>query len=330
MSGLENLFNQFNGLKVLIVGDVMVDKYIIGKVERMSPEAPVPVVDAQKFEARLGGAGNVALNVLSMGGIPVLCSAIGHDPEGDDLKALLREAGLTERALVCSDKRKTTTKTRIIGNNKQLVRIDHEITADLDQLDSYFLLEHFNREIEEADVVILEDYNKGVLHPETIATIIQKANQAGVPVVVDPKKANFTAYKGCTLFKPNLKEIREGLSLSVDPANPESIRDAVTKLEVLLGNRISMVTLSEHGVYIKEGAEDHHIKAHVRNIADVSGAGDTVISVAAMCLALKTPLRLLAELSNLAGGLVCEETGVVPVNKQALLHEALTLKLQTS
>lgn len=325
---LDQLFSGFQGLKVLIVGDVMVDKYIFGRVNRMSPEAPVPVVDADNFDARLGGAGNVALNVHAMGGIPILCSVIGKDAEADDLRELIRKAGLTDRAIVYSQKRKTTTKTRIIGNNKQIVRIDHEITSDLDALDTYYLEEHYTRELEQADVVIMEDYNKGVLHGLNIPKLIDKARKAGVPVVVDPKKQNFEAYKGCTLFKPNLKEIREGMGIDINPADTESLIAAVSKLEERLENEISLLTLSEHGVYIHSKNESHRLPAHIRNIADVSGAGDTVISVAAMCLAMKTPLRLLAELSNLAGGLVCEHTGVVPVNPANLLQEAKALTLK--
>lgn len=324
---LKQLFAGFEGLKVLIVGDVMVDKYIFGRVNRMSPEAPVPVVDADSFDARLGGAGNVALNVHAMGGIPILCSVIGKDAESDDLKDLIKKAGLTDRALVYSQKRKTTTKTRIIGNNKQIVRIDHEITSDLDSLDTYYMEEHFDRELEQADVIIMEDYNKGVLHSGNISKLISKAQKAGVPVVVDPKKQNFDAYKGCTLFKPNLKEIKEGMGIAIDPSDETSLLNAVGNLEEHLNNQISLLTLSERGVFIHTAAEHYWLPAHVRNIADVSGAGDTVISVAAMCLAMKTPVKLLAELSNLAGGLVCEHTGVVPISPDRLLQEAINLKL---
>jgi rfaE bifunctional protein kinase chain/domain len=324
---LNQLFAGFQGLKVLIVGDVMVDKYIFGRVNRMSPEAPVPVVDADRFDARLGGAGNVALNVHAMGGIPILCSVIGKDAEADDLKELIKKAGLTDRAIVYSQKRKTTTKTRIIGNNKQIVRIDHEITSDLDSLDSYYMEEHFDRELEQADVIIMEDYNKGVLHSINIPKLIAKAQKAGVPVVVDPKKQNFDAYKGCTLFKPNLKEMKEGMGIDINPSDEDSLLNAVEKLEARLQNQISLLTLSEHGVFIHSKDQSHCLPAHIRNIADVSGAGDTVISVAAMCLAMKTSLRRLAELSNLAGGLVCEHTGVVPINPDRLLQEAQLLNV---
>jgi len=321
----DELFNKFNGLKVLIVGDVMVDNYIIGKVDRVSPEAPVPVVDVTSLDSRLGGAGNVALNIKAMGGIPILCSVIGNDKEGEELKNLLAKQGLTSRAILSSDKRKTTMKTRILGNNHQLLRIDHEIKTEIDTLDSFLLDEHFNRELEIADVIIFEDYNKGVLHAKNIEKFIHKCNSLNKPTIVDPKKSNFLTYKKTTLFKPNLKEIKEGLNIENNLESIEEVIEAVTLLESKLGNTISMVTLSERGVLIKKGDDYKIIPAHIRNIADVSGAGDTVVSVAALCLALNTNIETLAELSNLAGGLVCEKTGVVPVEKVALLAEAKKL-----
>ncbi|MFM1898868.1 MAG: hypothetical protein RL577_1108 [Bacteroidota bacterium] len=324
---IEQLMSSFQGVRVLIVGDVMVDNYIIGKVDRVSPEAPVPVVDVIRFDSRLGGAGNVALNLKAMGAIPVLCSAIGKDKEGEDLCKLIDDAGMTTRALLLSDKRKTTTKTRVLGNNHQLLRIDHEVKDDLDKLDSFLLEEHFIRELDQADVVIFEDYNKGVLHGLNIEHFLQLCQERGIPTVVDPKKSNFLSYKKATLFKPNLKEIREGLNLSEALNTLEEIRNAVQELNAVLHNQATMVTLSEKGVYIHHQEEEHHLGAHVRNIADVSGAGDTVVSVAALCLAKKCDWNRLAALSNLAGGLVCEETGVVPINADRLLVEAQRLGL---
>jgi rfaE bifunctional protein kinase chain/domain len=322
---LESLFTAFRGVKVLIVGDVMVDSYIIGKVDRMSPEAPVPVVDVQQFDSRLGGAGNVALNVQAMGAEPILCSVIGNDKEGEDLIQLLNDSQLTQRAILNSDKRKTTTKTRIIGNGHQLARIDHEITSAVDTLDSFLLEQHFDRELEQADVVIFEDYNKGVLHSENIETLLKKAISKGIPVVVDPKKDNFFKYAGATLFKPNLKELSEGLNETRNLKEIENMTEAVNKLDEIMHCAMYMVTMSEKGVYMRADNKSHHIAAHIRNIADVSGAGDTVISIAALCVALKCNPEFTAELSNLAGGLVCEETGVVPVNKDQLLQEATSL-----
>ena len=316
------LFKSFRSVRVLIVGDVMVDAYYIGGVERISPEAPVPVVQVEKYESRLGGAGNVALNIHALGAQPVLCSVIGNDPEGQVLRRLMHDQGMTESGLIASDVRKTTTKTRVIGNRHQIVRIDHELTDDLAKMESYLLLEAVKRELEQADVLILEDYNKGVLHAGNIPQIIQLAREAGVPVIVDPKKRNFLAYKGVTLFKPNLKEIREGLNIAEELNDPEKVREAIARLQAELGNEITMVTMSERGVLIQGRGQEYLIPAHVRQIADVSGAGDTVVSVAALCLALSTDIKLLAALSNLAGGIVCEYTGVVPIDPERLLAEA--------
>lgn len=324
-SELEALFTSFKSLKVLIVGDVMVDSYIIGKVDRVSPEAPVPVVDVQKFDSRLGGAGNVALNVQAMGAEPILCSVIGSDKEGADLLQLLENCGLPKKAILESNKRKTTTKTRIIGNSHQLVRIDHEITHPLDTLDTFLMEQHYERELEHADVVIFEDYNKGVLHAGNIEILIAKALEKGIPVVVDPKKDNFFNYAGATLFKPNLKELSEGLHDTSDLKDISNLSKAVDALDQKMHCSMYMVTMSEKGVYVRSDKNGYHIPAHIRNISDVSGAGDTVISIAALCIARNTDAEFMAELSNLAGGLVCEETGVVPINQQQFAAEALRL-----
>jgi len=205
LNNLDSIFSDFIGKRVVIVGDIMVDKYVIGKVDRVSPEAPVPVVDVSHLDSRLGGAGNVALNIKAMGGIPILCSVIGQDVEGDDLLEMLDKQGLYSKAILRSEKRKTTTKTRVIGNNHQLLRFDHEVKNDLDSLDSFLLQENYNREIENCDVIIFEDYNKGVLHSGNIETLIQSANKLNIPTIVDPKKNNFLSYRNVTLFKPNLK-----------------------------------------------------------------------------------------------------------------------------
>ncbi len=319
---LDSIFQEFNKKRILIVGDVMVDSYIIGKVDRVSPEAPVPVVDVNKFENRLGGAGNVALNIKAMGAAPILCSVIGTDKEGDDLMSIMRSLDLSTAGLVQSDKRKTTTKTRVLGNNHQLLRIDHEITDDLDVVDSFLLEQRFNEELDNIDVVIFEDYNKGVLHAKNIGILIELCKNKNIPTVVDPKKSNFLAYKNVTIFKPNLKEIKEGLKLESDLGDKESVESAIKQLKSSLHNRMTLVTLSERGVVIEDGVDFYHIPAHIRNISDVSGAGDSVVSVAALCLSCNLKSPLIAEISNLAGGLVCEKTGVVPVNKDLLLAEA--------
>ena len=319
---IQELFQKIEKLKVIVVGDVMVDNYITGKVDRLSPEAPVPIVNESDFESRLGGAGNVALNLKALGVNAVLCSSIGIGKEGDNLIALLKKQNLSDLAIHRSKDRSTTTKTRVIGNGHQLVRIDHEVLEDMTTLDSFLLQQHFERELEDADVVIMQDYNKGVLHKGNIETLIEIARKASIPVVVDPKKANFLAYKNVDLFKPNLKEIKEGLNIDTDLTTTEGVTEAIALMHEQLKNKVSMVTMSERGVLVSTADQQYHTKAHIRNISDVSGAGDTVISIAACCIATGCTLKQLSELSNLGGGLVCEEKGVVPISKERLISEA--------
>lgn len=319
----------FRDKKVLIVGDVMVDAYIIGKTDRLSPEAPVPVVNIERTENRLGGAANVALNVIALNAQPILCSVIGMDKEGDDYLKIMLEKGLDTSGIVRSAARKTTTKTRILGNHHQLLRLDNEVTHDLSQDENKQLIEAFKRHIDSCDVVILEDYNKGVLNEDNIQPLIDIARQHNKPVTVDPKHKNFLAYKGVTLFKPNLKEIKEGLKSDKNLKDKENLKAAVLELHQSLNNEMTMVTLSEDGVMITDHKTFEFIPAHFRNISDVSGAGDTVISVASLCLASGYGMHLTAELSNLAGGLVCEETGVVPINIEKLDKESQYLKKES-
>ena len=325
---IKHLFSKFNSCKVLVIGDVMVDSYLIGKVDRISPEAPVPVVALKKRDNMLGGAANVALNVRSLGAEAILCSVIGNDKQGDILLDLMKREGLKTDGIIRSSERITTTKFRIIGNHMQMLRVDEEIDTDLNEKDSYDLIDSISILIEEQkpDVIILQDYNKGVLSPQVIERVVEIASVKSIPVAVDPKKKNFSAYKKITLFKPNLKEINEGLKTDVDPMSVESLQKAAGVLHNSQNIELVMITLSEHGIFISSedstGISSKIIPAEMRSIADVSGAGDTVISVAALCLAAKTDHLLMAFLSNLAGGLVCEQAGVVPVDKYRLMAEA--------
>jgi rfaE bifunctional protein kinase chain/domain len=321
------LFSKFNNCKVLIIGDVMIDSYLIGKVDRISPEAPVPVVALQKRNNMLGGAANVALNIKALGAEAFLCSVIGDDKQGNELLNLLKKEGLNTDGIIRSAERITTTKFRIISNNMQMLRVDEEMDTDLSEKDSAELLNCISNLIKthKPDILILQDYNKGVLSEPVIDQVSDLALKTGIPVAVDPKKKNFTSYKNITLFKPNLKEISEGLKIDVNPMSAESLQKAADILHTSQNLDIVMITLSEHGVFISskndEGTESKIIPAVLRSISDVSGAGDTVISVAALCLAAKTHPFLTAELSNLAGGLVCERSGVVPVDKVQLMAE---------
>jgi rfaE bifunctional protein kinase chain/domain len=324
---LQQIFQSFNTLSVLIIGDVMLDSYIWGAVERISPEAPVPVVTVKKKDYRLGGAGNVALNVQSLGAKPVLCSLIGDDDEGKKLLQCLDDNGISKEGIVISQDRPTTVKTRVIASHQHVVRVDEESDEALTDREEKEILARIQKVLPQCHVVIFEDYDKGVLNPRIIEAAVQLAHHHKIPTVVDPKKRNFLAYKNVTLFKPNLKELREGMKVDVDAGNQKQVSNTVALLKEKLGAQGVMVTLSEHGVYIDQQDQKIKLPAHVREIADVSGAGDTVISIAALCVALYLPPQLTASLSNLGGGLVCQHTGVVPINKEELLREALAEKL---
>lgn len=321
---LSQLFADFNNLRVLIVGDVMVDAYVWGRATRLSPEAPVPVVHVARTENRLGGAANVALNVQALGATPLLCAVIGDDAGGDQLLELLRQRSLPAAGLVRSPHRPTTVKQRILAQGQQLLRIDSEVETDLDANETAQLLGAYDELLAQADVVVFEDYDKGVLREDIIADCIARARARGIPTVVDPKKKNFLAYRGCTLFKPNLKELREGLKLEFgDPATDRPGFEAgVARLREELQPEVVLVTLSEYGVFAQQADQKIYLPAHLRTISDVSGAGDTVISIAALCVALRQSAPFLAALANLGGGLVCEQVGVVPIEKQRLLDEA--------
>ena len=302
--------------KVLVVGDVMIDAYLWGRVDRISPEAPVPVVQVQERSARMGGAANVALNARAMGAQAIVASVVGDDAHADTLEQLLQENGSPTQGLIRSPGRRTTVKTRIISGHQHIVRVDEEQEDPLTATDAGALIARVNELVrnERPDVVILEDYDKGVLTPETIAGITGIAQQAGVPVAVDPKKRNFLAYRGVDLFKPNLKELREGLKIEVRPDDADNLARAAGQLHQAIGQKAALITLGEHGVYATGPGGAHRIAAHHRSITDVSGAGDTVITVAALAMVQGLALEQVARLANLAGGLVCEQVGVVPVD----------------
>lgn len=309
----------FNGLKALVVGDVMIDAYTKGVVERMSPEAPVPIVNLKERFDRLGGATNVALNLKALGAVPYVCSVIGNDTSGKRLLQLMTDHGLDTAGMIQSSQRMTTVKQRVFNGDKQLLRIDEEDTFDLTEEEHASLIHAFESRLDNCDVVILQDYNKGVLTDRLIKSIIALANERSIPVAVDPKKKNFFAYQGVTLFKPNAKELRDGLGVHAETI--DELKQAAIGLQKRLHCKYLMVTLSEQGVIILNDGDFYHIPAHPRHILDVSGAGDTVLSVAALSMAIKKDAKTIAELSNIAGGLVCETVGVVPIDKDKLLKE---------
>ncbi len=328
---LRQVFHEFSQKKVLIIGDVMLDAYIWGKVERISPEAPVPVVTVLKREERLGGAANVGMNIRALGALPVMCSVVGTDDKGEILRALMLNQGLDVSGVIESPHRTTTTKFRILGNNTQMLRVDEETARPLEEEVYHELCSRIDQilKTKNIDVIIFQDYDKGVISPQLIDFVTETAEEMGIPVTADPKKQNFLYYRNTTLIKPNLNEMREGLERPELTPDQKELDEAARQLAGLLNNSMVMNTLSEHGVFIlwKENGKFNNalIPAHRRNIADVSGAGDTVISVASLSLATGLSPVDTARLSNLAGGLVCEEAGVVPVDKEKLLTEAIRI-----
>lgn len=307
----------------------MTDSYLFGKVDRISPEAPVPVVHITSRDNRPGGAANVAININEMGATAILCSVTGNDEGGQRFLDQLKTKNLDSKGIIQSPNRVTTVKTRVIGNNHQLLRVDEEQISPLDGktatqfIDSCISL----MDSEKPDVIIFEDYDKGVLTPVVIDQLTSAAASRSIPVTVDPKKVNFSSYRNVKLFKPNLLELKSGTNNAIEKISKEALDAIVKPFLKKQSIEMMMVTLSEAGVYIASEKESLLIPAHVRNVSDVSGAGDTVISIASLCIAAGLSMQTVAALSNLAGGLVCEMIGVVPVNKETLLAEAVASKI---
>ena len=325
MQSVSELINGFSRLKVLIIGDLMIDSYTWGKVSRISPEAPVPVVNVIRRESRLGGAGNVVLNIASLGATAVICSVIGDDAPGRELQKIILDANLSTDGLIVEPGRMTTVKERIIAGSQQVVRVDSETENSISLSSQQALLAHIKDSMSDVDVIIFEDYDKGVLSAELIQAVISMAKENNIPTVVDPKRKNFFAYQGATLFKPNLHELRDGLGLMPTDFDADHLAETVRKFKVSQEFSGVFVTLSERGVYIDFENDQHLIPAHIRQISDVSGAGDTVISIAACVLALGGSTEQIAALANLGGGLVCESLGVVPIDLALLRKEASQL-----
>lgn len=325
---IKKVFSDIARQKVLVIGDVMIDSYLWGRVERISPEAPVPVVSVSKKEIRPGGAANVAANVQSMGAVPYLFSVVGNDKAAADFISVLRKNKMPLDGILKSRHRSTTVKTRVIGNKHQLLRVDEEIADDISDADNQKFIDHVTNFIskQKPSVIIFEDYDKGLLNEKNITSIISAAHKNNIPVAVDPKKKNFLFYKNVDLFKPNLKELREGLKLDLEKISSVQIKTETEKFRKKNKIKTLLITLSENGIYFGNNTAHEIIPAHIRNISDVSGAGDTVITVAALCLAAGCAAHDIAWLSNLAGGLVCEKVGVVPIDRNLLLEETVKLK----
>lgn len=327
MIDFDELFSRFKHLKIAVIGDVMLDTYWWGKVDRISPEAPVPVVAVTKQEQRIGGAGNVALNVVSLGARVNVISVIGNDSDGEQVLKLLKENNIDTSYLLQSKHRITTNKIRIISRNQHMMRLDAEITDLLEQDAENELIAVFEKYIreEKPDIVILEDYNKGVLTIPVIDKVITLCRENNVFTAVDPKRKNFFAFKGADIFKPNLHEAKEGLNIISEEVTDNLLHEIHRALSERLHHNVSFITLSEKGVFYENSTGHRLIPTHIRAIADVSGAGDTVIAVSSVVYAATKDVHLMAEIANIAGGLVCEEVGTVAIDKNKLLSECKLL-----
>lgn len=327
MYSIDQLFSNFENRNILIVGDVMIDRYLWGNVDRISPEAPVPIIHLQETDNRLGGAANVALNIKALGATPFLFSLVGKDGDAQYFSQLLPQHEISEAGIIQSPKRITTVKTRVISNAQHLIRIDQEQIQPLTSNEVANLCTAIveTLDTENIDLILFQDYNKGVLSFEMINKVILEAIKRDIPTIVDPKFDHFFTYKKTTLFKPNLKEVNQKLPFKVG-ANLNDLRKAANYIEQQLNNQQTMITLSEKGVFLqtKSGISEI-IPTQSRQIADVCGAGDTVIAVAALGIAAQLPPREMAMLANLAGGQVCEKVGVVPIDRKQLREEYLDL-----
>ena len=320
---IRKVFSSFNDKKVLLIGDAMIDKYIWGEVNRMSPEAPVPVVEINKEEIRLGGSANCALNIKSLGASPILCTVIGDDINGSKFLKLMKDSDLLTDGVFVDDNRKTTVKTRVISEGKHQLRMDDEDIHPIKIEDQF--INTVDSLLKDTSVIILQDYNKGVLTKKIIKTVISKAKKRGIPTIVDPKKDNFLEYQECDIFKPNLKEIKEGINIEFDESKDEELQKVTSLLKEKINAKSILLTLSGKGICINSENGFVHTPAYGGSVIDVSGAGDTVISVASLLLSTGVIPENISKISCLSGGIVCQKVGVVPIDKEELLSETIKI-----
>ena len=315
-TNFKKIFDSFSDLTILVVGDAMIDSYMWGNIHRQSPEAPIPIVDIELHERKLGGAANVALNIKSLGAKPILCSVIGNDDKG--MIELMNEVGLSTQGILKED-RKTTVKTRVISKNKHQLRIDEEDTFNIKSEDMF--IQKCKALIREVDAIIFQDYNKGVLTAKVISSLIEEAKKNNIHTLVDPKKENYFEYKNVSLFKPNLKELTQNTNLNVEKLDFDDIANLVDTQRKELNAKHFLLTLSEKGIFLKNSFSSIKNEVFIKDIVDVSGAGDSVIAIAALGLCSNLSDKDFVQLCNLTGGIACLNVGVNPIDKEILLSE---------
>lgn len=304
-------------MRVIVIGDAMVDTYLWGNVERISPEAPIPVVSVTKRESRLGGAANVVLNLQALGANPVLFSVVGNDSNGQEFKKMVAEKNLPLHGIFEDNDRPTTVKSRIIGKGRHIARVDEESTQIISTELEQKIGQAIKHELDTngADVILFVDYDKGLISQGLFELVNSFASEKQIPVAVDPKKRNFHLYRDIDLFKPNFYEFTEGTGVRLEKGDLEGLAKAALDFKLKQNINFIFITLSELGVFVSNGKDEHYLPAVIREIADVSGAGDSVLSVVSLALAAGLKSNEMAIMANLAGGLACESPGVVPVDK---------------
>lgn len=319
LDSLKKLKRKFYNKRIAVIGDMMLDCYYWGNVNRISPEAPVPVIEVDDEFSRFGGAMNVAHNIQTLGGIAFPVGVVGNDNEGKILRRLMKEAKINNEGIIAENKRPTTAKTRVIADKQHVVRIDKEKTHAIDSKTEQKILSALKKDIKKIDAIILEDYNKGVLTPNLISEIISLANNEKKIVTVDPKFHNFFAYQNVTVFKPNRKETEDAFGIRIKTA--KDVTNAGEKLLDKLNSKYVLLTLGAEGIALFEkNKSERRVPTKARKVADVSGAGDTVISTLTMALTAGADIYDATYLANFAGGLVCQEVGIVPIEIDNLFN----------
>lgn len=317
----EIILPDFSDLNIIVIGDVMIDRYLYGNVHRISPEAPVPVLDYVSMDERPGGAANVAINIKALGAGVTLVGITGNDEESEKLIGILSSYEIGNQSLLSLKNRRTTTKTRVISGTQQLLRIDiedkHYLSADEEKIVSDYIRQSIANQ--KPSGIILQDYNKGLLTSCIINEILALAIALNIPTFVDPKQHNFFAYKGCTIFKPNRAEIASAYQKKAESLT--DLQELDQLLRKALNHKISFITLSGDGIFVSDGNNDAIIPAKKRNISDVSGAGDTVLSILSLCYLKGMDILKIASIANIAGGQVCAKPGVVAINLEELKTE---------
>ena len=329
MKSVEAVFDAFKEKTVLVIGDVMIDSYVFGSETTFS-EAHVPIINSIRKEKRLGGAANVALNIQSLEATPILCSVVGDDRDGQTFEHLLKCEGMTNKGIIRSQNRITTNKLRILSGTHQLLRVDSEDVHPLVDLDRKTLLHHIFDLIKECDLIIFVDYDKGTIHSKVISETIKLAKELKIPVAANPKKQNFLSYKGATLFNPSVSELESMYEGKIDFRNSSNLNKAMDRVHEIISAENYIISLKGGDIYFQSKKGGKFYFTHHSGVSDMSGVGNTIISIAGLGLTLGLDLEVIAELVNIGASIVAEYSGVVPIKKDQFLNKSLKNDILTN